>query len=148
MVDHISPDILDPVLNRCDWISCNEREAAALTAQLDPAIACRELAERVSRGAIVRRAERGCVIATHGRDPQLITPFAVEVLDANGAGDTHFGTFLAGIAGGLEPPDAARRANAAAAISVSRRGHANAPTAEEVRVFVAHADSRSEERAR
>jgi sugar/nucleoside kinase (ribokinase family) len=136
MVGQISPEILKRVLNRCDWISANEAEAAELTAQHDPATACSHLAEQVNQGAVVRLAGRGCVVARQGFAPHLIEPFAVEVVDANGAGDAHVGTFLAALAAGLEPPDAARRANASAALTVARRGHATAPTAAEVSAFM------------
>jgi sugar/nucleoside kinase (ribokinase family) len=39
---------------------------------------------------------------------------------ANGAGDTHVGTFLAALASGAGPQDAAVRANEAAAAFVAR----------------------------
>ncbi|GAA3440556.1 hypothetical protein GCM10018954_101800 [Kutzneria kofuensis] len=58
--------------------------------------------------------------------------FPVEVVDTNGAGDAHTGAFMAALAAGLPPAKAARRANAAAAIAVTRRGPASAPTIEEV----------------
>ncbi len=50
--------------------------------------------------------------------------FAVDAVDLNGAGDVHTGVFLAGLAARLSPVDAARRANAAAAIAVTRHGPA------------------------
>jgi sugar/nucleoside kinase (ribokinase family) len=58
--------------------------------------------------------------------------FSVEVVDTNGAGDAHTGAFMAGLAAGLSHKEAARRANASAAIAVTRRGPASAPTIEEV----------------
>ncbi|MEQ1738070.1 MAG: PfkB family carbohydrate kinase, partial [Rhodoglobus sp.] len=54
--------------------------------------------------------------------------------------DAHVGVFLAGVASGLGAADAARRANAAAAIAVTRRGPTSAPTAEELDAFLVSAD--------
>jgi sugar/nucleoside kinase (ribokinase family) len=62
--------------------------------------------------------------------------FLVDVLDTNGAGDTHTGTFIAALAGGADELSAARAANAAAALSVTRRGPATAPTAAELTRFL------------
>ncbi|HEX5405763.1 MAG TPA: PfkB family carbohydrate kinase [Pseudonocardiaceae bacterium] len=59
-------------------------------------------------------------------------PFPVTAVDTNGAGDTHVGVFAAGLAAGLDPLTAALRANAAAALAVTRRGPSTAPTAAEV----------------
>ena len=53
------------------------------------------------------------------------------------AGDTHTGTFIAALARGAREADAAREANAAAALSVTRRGPATAPTAAELASFLA-----------
>ena len=52
---------------------------------------------------------------------------AVTAVDSTGARHTHAGVFLAALADGLDPPAAARRANAAAAWSVTRPGPATSP---------------------
>ncbi|GAA3438923.1 PfkB family carbohydrate kinase [Kutzneria kofuensis] len=120
--------VLKPVLDRADWISCNEREAGLLTGEDDPLKAAEALRRR---NAIVRVGAGGCVLAT--ADEVITVPgFPVEVVDTNGAGDAHTGAFMAALAAGLPPAKAARRANAAAAIAVTRRGPASAPTIEEV----------------
>ncbi|MDR0944645.1 MAG: carbohydrate kinase family protein, partial [Bifidobacteriaceae bacterium] len=46
----------------------------------------------------------------------------VEAVDTNGAGDCHTGTFMAGLALGLDPVEAARRAGVAAARAVAFPG--------------------------
>ena len=61
-------------------------------------------------------------------------------VDTNGAGDTHTGALLAEVAAGTPWVEGCRRANAAAAIKVTRRGPATAPTAAEVDAFLADAD--------
>jgi sugar/nucleoside kinase (ribokinase family) len=53
-------------------------------------------------------------------------------VDSNGAGDAHGGVVAAALSRGEGLLTAARRANAAAAIAVTRRGPATAPTAEEI----------------
>jgi sugar/nucleoside kinase (ribokinase family) len=49
-------------------------------------------------------------------------------VDTTGAGDAHAGALLAGLAEGLDLPAAVRRANAAAALAVTRLGSATGPT--------------------
>jgi sugar/nucleoside kinase (ribokinase family) len=137
--------VLDPVLARCDWWSCNRREAALLTGSDDPAEAARRLVRRTGPGArasvIVRSGPDGCVLATRARGPALslsrIAAPAVTAVDTTGAGDAHSGVFLAGLAAGLAPAEAARRANAAAALAVTRAGAATSPTRAELDRFLA-----------
>jgi sugar/nucleoside kinase (ribokinase family) len=58
-------------------------------------------------------------------------------VDTNGAGDAHTGVLCAERALGTPWLEAARRANAAGAIKVTRRGPATAPTRAEVDAFLA-----------
>ncbi|WP_370518501.1 PfkB family carbohydrate kinase [Nostocoides sp. HKS02] len=64
-----------------------------------------------------------------------------EAIDTNGAGDTHTGVLVACRAAGSDWDTAARRANAAGAIKVTRRGPATAPTAAEIDAFLAGRDA-------
>jgi sugar/nucleoside kinase (ribokinase family) len=84
----------------------------------------------------VRDGAHGCVIALPAAEPERIPGFIVHVLDTNGAGDTHTGVFVAALARGATPSEAARLANAAAAFSVTVRGPATAPTAIELADFL------------
>ncbi|HEY4024605.1 MAG TPA: PfkB family carbohydrate kinase [Pseudonocardiaceae bacterium] len=137
LVADIPARVLDAVLDRADWCSCNQREAGLLTGVADPFAAARAIAERIDAGAVVRTGPRGCVLATRHSAPEEIGGFAVTAVDTNGAGDTHVGAFLAGLAAGLTPATAALRANAAAALAVTRRGPTTAPTAPEVDALLA-----------
>jgi sugar/nucleoside kinase (ribokinase family) len=121
---------LDTVRERADWLSCNAREAQLLTGEPDAASAARALGT-LWRGVVVRLGPEGCLV-----DGALVPGFPSTALDTNGAGDAHVGAFLAGLAAGLSPIDAAGRANACAAIAVTRRGPASAPTAAEVDSFL------------
>jgi sugar/nucleoside kinase (ribokinase family) len=136
LADQIPPGALAAVLGRTDWLTCNAREAALLSGQRDPLAAARALAGR-QRGAIVRTGPGGCLVAHGGREPVPVPGFAVHAIDANGAGDTHAGVFIAALARGAAPLEAARRANAAAALSVTRPGPATAPAASELARFLA-----------
>jgi sugar/nucleoside kinase (ribokinase family) len=62
--------------------------------------------------------------------------FRVTVVDTNGAGDTHTGGFLAALADGADDAEAVRRANAAAALSVTKPGPATGPTRAELAEFL------------
>jgi sugar/nucleoside kinase (ribokinase family) len=128
LVADIPGAVLDPVLARCDWWSCNRREARLLTGSDDPAEAARRLLRRTGRASvIVRSGPDGCVLANRVSLSHVAAP-AVTAVDTTGAGDAHSGVFLAGLAAGLRPGEAARRANAAAALAVTRAGAATSPT--------------------
>ncbi len=94
---------------------------------------------------IVRAGQDGCVLALRttgpGTDAALslshIPAPAVTAVDTTGAGDAHSGVFLAALAAGLTATDAARRANAAAALTVTRSGAAVSPTRAELDQFLA-----------
>jgi sugar/nucleoside kinase (ribokinase family) len=177
LVADIPSSVLGPVLSRCDWWSCNQREAALLAGVSDPVEATRLLAGRTGRvGVIVRTGRSGCVLAVRtpglgavspgavspgAVSPGAVSPGAVSpggvgsgaaspdielslipspavvAVDTTGAGDAHSGVFLAGLAAALSPGAAARRANAAAALAVTRAGPAMSPTRAELDAFLA-----------
>ena len=87
----------------------------------------------------MRQGPAGCLIVEPGVVGQ-VAGFAVDAIDSNGAGDAHVGVFLAGWHPGTRRSMAARRANAGAAIAVTRRGPTTAPTAGELDAFLVCAD--------
>ncbi|MFE9656612.1 PfkB family carbohydrate kinase [Micromonospora sp. NPDC006431] len=132
LVAEIPGSVLASVYERADWWSCNEREARILTEHADPEAAAASLAARTGRaGVVVRTGPQGAVLATDDRSVR-VPAFPVTVVDTNGAGDAHVGAFVAALVSGLDPVQAVRRANAAAALAVTRHGPATAPTAVEV----------------
>jgi sugar/nucleoside kinase (ribokinase family) len=141
LVGDIADAHLDAVLERVDWFTCNEREAELLTGR-EPHSAARELVGRLARGsAIVRCGPDGCVVALRDGETRAVTGFHVAVVDSNGAGDCHVGAFCASLVDGRDPLEAARWANAAAALSVTHHGPATAPTTREVELFMkSHGD--------
>jgi len=187
LADQIPGSVLDPVLARCDWLSCNAREGALLSgAAATEQAARRLLARTASASVIVRSGPDGCFLAVRlatlsssrpsppsgpldprsgppdsfsGRpdpssgpsgsfpappDPSSGPPTVphipapvVAAVDTTGAGDAHSGVFLAALADGLSPVDAARRANAAAALAVTRPGPATSPARAELDAWLA-----------
>ncbi|HEY1617334.1 MAG TPA: PfkB family carbohydrate kinase [Streptosporangiaceae bacterium] len=144
LVAQIPAAVLDPVLARCDWLSCNLRESALMaglllahsgTAETDSgAHSAMRLHDRTARADIIVRAgAAGCQVALRTLAAPVHVPAPrVTAVDTTGAGDAHSGVFLAALADGLPPLDAAARANAAAAFAVTRPGPATAPTRAEL----------------
>jgi sugar/nucleoside kinase (ribokinase family) len=136
---HTLPDhVVDAVRQRVDWWSCNEREASLATGCSNAAEAAIELLARLRRGnVVVRIGISGCLVAQRGSGFLHVPGVPVTLVDTTGAGDAHFGAYIAGLAAGRDAETAARRANVVAAITVTRRGPATSPTAEETERFLA-----------
>ena len=146
LVEQIPAAVLGPVLARCDWVSGNEREAAVLASggltgdgvPAGPRETARRLLTRAGAGAgdggvLVRVGASGCYVGVRSSGAVTRVPApVVTAVDTTGAGDAHAGVFLASLADGLPPLDAAARANAAAACAVTRHGPATAPTRAEL----------------
>lgn len=144
---HLSGDVRDAMLGHTDVWSGNAEEAADLLAALgrplgegaDSMAAPARMLAPLLRGdavTVVRDGPAGCAVSADG-ETTLVPGFPQQPVDTNGAGDTHTGALVADVAAGLGWVDACRRANAAAAIKVTRRGPATAPTAAEVEEFLA-----------
>ena len=133
IVAQIPQSTLDAVMQRAVWISTNAHEAAVLTGQSDPAKAAATFATSrpADGGAVVRCGADGCILAT-GDSLEIIRPYPVQVIDTNGAGDTHVGSFIARLSQGDTPIQAAAYANVAAALSTTQKGPATAPMPEKV----------------
>ncbi|WP_298891197.1 PfkB family carbohydrate kinase [uncultured Serinicoccus sp.] len=150
------PDVVERVLARTTVWTSNAAEARGLgggPAMGEPAgdeavagvdeegadleALAEDVAARLAPGAVVvvRDGPRGCVVRAE-QTSTLVPGFPQTAVDTNGAGDTHTGVLCAGVADGLPWVEAARRANAAAAVKVTRRGPATAPTAAEVDAFL------------
>lgn len=134
-----SPDsaLMQALLPRIDVWTSNSVEALRFTGAADIAAALDRLAEHLPKDVLmlVRDGPQGCWIQQAGERRQ-VPGFAVKAVDSNGAGDAHAGVFVAGLAQGLNALEAARRANAAAALAVTRWGPATAPGAAEVDGFI------------
>ena len=141
LISDLDADTLARVLARTDVFTANAREAR-LGSDLDNlSDAATWYLDRVRPGGtvLVRDGKTGCWVAGPGvgSHPLLVPAFAVEAVDSNGAGDAHGGVFAAALARGEEPRRAATRANAAAALAVTRSGPATAPTSAEIDALIA-----------
>ncbi len=121
-----SPDVplMKALLQRIDLWTSNRVEAQRFTGAKDIDEALNRLADYLPTEVltVVRDGPQGCWISQHG-DHQHVPGFKVVAVDSNGAGDAHAGVFfVAGLAHGLSAVEAARRANAAAALAVTRWG--------------------------
>ena len=140
VVSEIPKDILARVLARTSWLSCNAAEAAAIAGTADVATGAELLLSRHcphAAGLVIRSGEAGAYVLLRDGRSQTIPGFKVAAVDTNGAGDTHIGAFVSALARGESPFAAARYANAAAAISVTRHGGSSAPTDAEINDFLA-----------
>ena len=117
LIASINQEALRKLLSTVDVLSCNAREAEVL-GELPPV-------------AVVRDGARGCRVHENGHTTD-VPGFPVDAVDTNGAGDTHCGVLAAELLRGSTLLDAAVRANAAAALSVTRPGPATAPVREEI----------------
>ncbi|HQF03527.1 MAG TPA: PfkB family carbohydrate kinase [Phycicoccus sp.] len=122
------------------WTS-NAEEATGLTGWTGLEDTALALSTRLPSGSVVvvRDGPKGCVVR-EGGSTAYVAGFPRDPVDTNGAGDCHTGVMVAGHVAGLSWTDAARRANAGAAIKVTRRGPNSAPTAAEVDALLADED--------
>ena len=137
LVDAIDAMLIERVLSRVSIWTSNRVEALRFARTDDLDAAFDSIAARLPTDAltVVRDGERGCEIrVTAQRDH--VPGFRVNAVDTNGAGDAHTGVFLAMLASGADAHTAAMRANAAAALAVTRHGPATAPDANEIDVFL------------
>jgi len=124
----------DAVWKRIEWFTPNETEAAFYVG--DGATAeesANRLLAKGLRGVALKRGGDGAFVAVAGGKAEWVRPFKVDAIDTVAAGDCFNGAFAVGLLEGKDPWAAARFANGAAAICVTRKGAATAmPTRDEV----------------
>jgi ribokinase len=141
------PVMLDPapaatlpeaVWTQVAWFTPNETEAAFYLGNGAGAEdAAQELLARGLRNVVLKRGSEGAYVAVAGGNAAWVKPFPVNAIDTVAAGDCFNGAFAVALLEGLDPWEAARFANAAAAICVTRRGaQASMPTRAEVDVML------------
>ncbi len=127
-----------------DFLTPNQSEASALLGgswiirSFEDARTAAEALLRAGYGAVVLKlGELGCYIAA-ANTRSAVPGFRVRAVDTTGAGDTYNGAFAVALAEGASLVEAARFANAAAAISVTRPGaQASVPARSEVEAMLA-----------
>ncbi|HWL86175.1 MAG TPA: ribokinase [Polyangiaceae bacterium] len=131
----------DDLLANVDLLAPNEHEIAALTGIQEPRAALLSLLEKVPEVVVTLGAE-GCLYGARAggvspADLLHVPAFRVEAVDTTAAGDTFVGVMAASLAEGRPVPEALRRGNAAAALSVQRAGASTSmPTRDEVDAFL------------
>ena len=136
-------ELPDDLLSCVTILTPNQTEAALLLGTSEnledfaqAEAAARKLQDRGPQTVIVKMGSRGCLIA----DVNSITHqagFQVKAIDTTAAGDTFNGALAASLSRGANLRDAARFANAAAALSVTRPGAlASIPGLAEVQEFL------------
>ncbi|WP_144764732.1 PfkB family carbohydrate kinase [Curtobacterium sp. 9128] len=140
LVATLDPAVLGPVTARADVLSTNAREARLMSpGPTDLRSVVTAMAAAAPGTVLVRDGGAGCWVADRSLPdgPVLVPGFPVAAVDTNGAGDAHGGVLVAALTRGEPLLDAVRRANAAAAIAVSRPGPATAPTRAETDALLA-----------
>ncbi|MBD8079902.1 PfkB family carbohydrate kinase [Cellulosimicrobium arenosum] len=136
VIGQVPADVVRAVAQRADVWTSNEDEATELARMLDIPGSGSELTAAVALSlrctVVLRRGGADTLVAVADDAVRAVPVPAVRAVDTNGAGDAHTGVLCAAIAGGLGLDVAVRRANAAAALAVTRRGPATSPTASEI----------------
>ena len=123
-----------------DVITPNEGEAALLTGMktangFDPKSAAAQLQALGFAKCVMTLGAQGC-LAAEGNVAESIPGVAVNAIDATGAGDAFNGALAMALSEGRSLADAARWANRAAAIAVTRLGaQPSLPTRAEIEEF-------------
>jgi len=120
-------------LEKISWYILNEIEGGELSGETEPEKILDKLTALYPHAKIVLTlGGDGSIYAdSEARIPQEV--YKVTAVDTTAAGDTFTGFFFAGMASGLEPAEALKRASKASSISVTRAGAAaSIPTLEEV----------------
>ena len=132
-------DLPDAVWEQVAWFTPNETETAHYLGNESDAEQCaKRLLAKGLRGVVLKRGSEGAYVAVAGGRASWVKPFKVDAIDTVAAGDCFNGAFAVALLEGKDPWSAARFANAAAAICVTRKGAAaSMPTGAEVDAFLA-----------
>jgi ribokinase len=119
-------DLPDELFELSDICCPNETEAEILTGipvktQEDAEAAAQRLLERGAQNVIITLGARGALLV-NGSETQLIETTVVQPVDTVGAGDAFVGSLAYFLAGGKPLPEAIRRANQIASVSVQYAG--------------------------
>ncbi len=109
------------LLRQIDYLVLNETEMEVIAGSAE-FTAARRLLEAGVRHVILTRGKKGAALLDGTPRPKLIPGHRVRAVDAVGAGDAFVGALAAFIAEGRPLAEALNLANAAAAISVTRKG--------------------------
>jgi ribokinase len=120
------------------WFTPNETEAAFYVGDgISTEESAKHLLAKGLRGVVLKRGGDGAYVAVQGGKAEWVKPFKVNAIDTVAAGDCFNGAFAVALLEGKDPWAAARFANAAAAICVTRKGaQQSMPVRAEVDAFI------------
>jgi ribokinase len=129
----------DAAFKQVAWFTPNETEAAFyLGNHASVEDSAQRLIAKGLRGVVLKRGADGAYVAMAGGRAEWVKPFEVQAIDTVAAGDCFNGAFAVALLEGRDPWAAARFANAAAAIAVTRCGaQASMPSRADVDAFLA-----------
>jgi ribokinase len=129
----------DAVFGQVAWFTPNETEAAFYVGgEKSVEDTAQRLHGKGLHGVVLKRGAEGAFVSVAGERAEWVKPFKVDAIDTVGAGDCFNGAFAVALEEGKDPWAAARFANAASAISVTRKGaQASMPLRAEVEQFLA-----------
>ncbi|MGB7266469.1 MAG: ribokinase [Terracidiphilus sp.] len=132
-------DLPNSVWEQVTWFTPNETEAAFYVGDgAEAEASAKRLLAKGLRGVVLKRGGEGAYVAVAGGEAAWVKPFKVAAIDTVAAGDCFNGAFAVALLEGRDPWEAARFANAAAAICVTRKGAAaSMPMRAEVDEFLA-----------
>jgi ribokinase len=128
----------DSVWSQVAWFTPNETEAAFYVGDgTNVEESAKRLFAKGLRSVVLKRGGEGAYVAVPGGRAEWVKPFKVDAIDTVAAGDCFNGAFAVGLLEGKAPWEAARFANAAAAICVTRKGaQASMPSRADVDEFL------------
>ena len=128
------------------WLTPTESEAAALcgATPMDDDETLVRLRGSGARNVVLKQGQRGVLIATESGKLFRSAAFAVEAVDTTAAGDCFNAAFAVALHRGQSAEEAARFANASAALSTTRHGaQPSLPTLSDVEALLAFRSIRS-----
>ena len=127
------------LLGRADVVSMNIREAATLSdilASYEHGTGVRGVM-RPDAVFVRRLGVMGCELQLHADEPRISIPaYESTTVDTAGVGDSHIATMCAALLLGHDFVEAARMANAAAAITISHESALPVPSWEQIREVI------------
>ena len=135
-VSPFTTELLKLPLDKCAYLIVNEIEGAAMADMpddTDPYVLLDKLCEKFPNTSFVLTlGSRGSILREVGAEPISCRAFKVNAVDTTAAGDTFNAAFLTALSEGKKTEEAIRFANAAASLTVRKRGAQSAiPTREE-----------------
>ena len=120
------PSLMECGLQKLSWMILNEVEACQITGENQPEKVLEYFKEKYPDLKVVLTLGEEGAMCTTGETYCKVPCYKTETVDTTGAGDTFTGYYFAEIIRGRSPKEALDTASKAAAVTVSRKGAADA----------------------